>query len=139
MIKISIILQARKGGAAGRDPASYRTELAAPSAGEGYASAEQVGHTLSFALLQRCLECNDMSENDRTIFRRDDGNWANKRDGARRPASLHTTQQQAVDAAKQNLLNSGGGELKTKGLDGRIRSKDTIGRADPLPPRDREH
>jgi hypothetical protein len=68
-----------------------------------------------------------MSENDRTVFKRDDGSWANKRDGAGRPANLHPTQRQAVGAAKQNLLNSGGGEL------------DTIGRPDPFPPRDREH
>lgn len=80
-----------------------------------------------------------MSNDDRTVYRRVDGSWANKRDGAERPASLHSTQRQAVDAARQNLLNSGGGELKTKGLDGRIRSKDTIGRPDPYPPRDREH
>ena len=80
-----------------------------------------------------------MSDNDRTVFRRPDGSWANKRDGASRPATVHPTQTKAVDAAKHNLLNSGGGELKTKGLDGRIRSKDTIGRPDPFPPRDREH
>lgn len=80
-----------------------------------------------------------MSKDDRTVYRRPDGSWANKRDGAERPASLHQTQKQAVDAARQNLLNSGGGELKTKGLDGRFRSKDTIGRPDPYPPKDREH
>jgi hypothetical protein len=80
-----------------------------------------------------------MSDNDRTIFRRPDGSWANKRDGAERPASVHTTQQAAADAGKQNLLNSGGGDLKIKGLNGRIRSKDTIGKSDPFPPRDTEH
>ena len=80
-----------------------------------------------------------MSNNDRTVSRRPDGDWVNKRDGASRAASLHRTQQQAVDAARQNLLNSGGGELKTKGLDGKFRSKDTIGRPDPNPPKDREH
>ncbi len=38
------------------------------------------------------------------------------------------------------LTNSGGGELTTKGENGRIRSKDTIGAAnDPNPPRDKEH
>ncbi|HEV7930551.1 MAG TPA: DUF2188 domain-containing protein [Nitrosospira sp.] len=80
-----------------------------------------------------------MSENDRTVYQTDDGSWANKRDGSERPASLHSTQRDAADAAKQNLLNSGGGELKIMGLDGRIRSKDTIGKPDPLPPRDTEH
>lgn len=80
-----------------------------------------------------------MAKNDRTIFRRDDGKWANKRDGASRAGSLHKTQADAVKEAKQNLLNSGGGELKTKGLDGKIRSKDTIGKPDPNPPKDKEH
>jgi hypothetical protein len=37
------------------------------------------------------------------------------------------------------LLNQGGGELTTKGVEGKIRSKDTIGRPDPNPPKDREH
>ncbi|HEU5068156.1 MAG TPA: DUF2188 domain-containing protein [Sphingomicrobium sp.] len=80
-----------------------------------------------------------MSKNDRIVYRRTDGMWANKRHGASRPADLHRTQAEAADAARQNLLNSGGGELEIKGLDGRIRSKDTIGKPDPFPPRDREH
>jgi hypothetical protein len=37
------------------------------------------------------------------------------------------------------LRNSGGGELTTHGRDGKIRSKDTIGGNDPMPPRDTEH
>jgi hypothetical protein len=80
-----------------------------------------------------------MADNDRTIFKREDKMWANKRDGANRPASLHRTQAEAAEAGKQNLLSSGGGDLKIKGLDGKIRSKDTIGKSDPFPPRDREH
>lgn len=80
-----------------------------------------------------------MSTNDRTVFRRPDGSWADKRDGATKPAGLHPTQRAAIDSARGHLLNSGGGELKTKGLDGKIRSKDTIGKPDPNPPKDREH
>jgi hypothetical protein len=41
------------------------------------------------------------------------------------------TQQEAEAAARQDLLSSGGGELAVKGEDGRIRSQDTVGRADP--------
>ena len=38
------------------------------------------------------------------------------------------------------LQNQGGGELTTKGLNGRIRSKDTIKPGnDPCPPKDKEH
>jgi hypothetical protein len=38
------------------------------------------------------------------------------------------------------LKNQGGGELTTKGTDGKIRSKDTIPPGnDPYPPKDTEH
>lgn len=80
-----------------------------------------------------------MSKDDRIVYRRPDGQWADKRHGASRPASLHPTQGVAIDAARQHLQNSGGGELEVKGLNGRIRSKDTIAKPDPCPPRDKEH
>jgi hypothetical protein len=80
-----------------------------------------------------------VAKNDRTVSQREGGKWANKRDGATRAGSLHNTQADAVKAAKRSLLNSGGGELKTKGTDGKIRSKDTIGKRDPNPPKDTEH
>ena len=80
-----------------------------------------------------------MAKNDRIVFKNDAGQWANKRHGAERAGSLHDTQAQAIAAAKANLLKSGGGELEVKGVDGRIRSKDTIGKSDPVPPRDKEH
>lgn len=78
--------------------------------------------------------------NDRSVYRRkEDGLWANKKDSASRPTSLHNTQRGAENAARFNLNNQGGGELKTMGLNGRIRSKDTIGKKDPFSPKDREH
>ena len=80
-----------------------------------------------------------MAKNDRTVSQRKDGKWANKRDGAKKAASLHDRQSDAAKSAKKNLLNSGGGELKIKGTDGKIRSKDTIGKKDPNPPKDKEH
>lgn len=63
---------------------------------------------------------------DRTVSKRDDGQWANKKDGAERASSLHDTQKQAVDAARDALKNEGGGELKIKNEKGQIRAKDTI-------------
>jgi hypothetical protein len=81
-----------------------------------------------------------MGRNDRTVSKRPDGTWANKKDGADRAASTHKTQSDAADAARAMLKKSGGGELKVKGEDGRIRSKDTIAPGnDPNPPKDREH
>jgi len=77
---------------------------------------------------------------DRTVYKREDGPWVNKRNDASRATSLHDTQAEANAAARANLKNQGGGELATKGLNGQIRSKDTIAPGnDPIPPRDTEH
>lgn len=77
---------------------------------------------------------------DRTVFKADDGKWINKRNDGARATSSHDTQREAANAAKQNLVNQGGGELTIKGLDGKIRSKDTIAPGnDPNPPKDKEH
>lgn len=76
---------------------------------------------------------------DRMVYQTPDG-WANKRNDAGKASSVHPTQQQAIDAAKQMLQNQGGGELSVQAGDGQIRSKDTIAPGnDPNPPRDREH
>lgn len=77
---------------------------------------------------------------DRTVFRTSDGKWANKRNDGDKASSLHSTQKGAETAANSMLKNQGGGELTTKGRNGRIRSKDTIKPgSDPLPPKDLEH
>ncbi len=77
---------------------------------------------------------------DRMVYRRSDGQWANKRNDSDRASSLHGTQAAARRAARRMLRNQGGGELTTSGRSGRIRSKDTIPPGnDPFPPRDREH
>lgn len=82
-----------------------------------------------------------MSKNqDRTVYRRDEGKWANKRHDADRASSIHDTQQAAIDAARDLLRRQGGGELNTHGVNGRIRSKDTIPPGnDPHPPKDKEY
>jgi hypothetical protein len=81
-----------------------------------------------------------MSKTSRTVYRRPNGTWANKRDDASRAASVHKTQRDAEDAARRMLGNSGGGELTTHATDGKIRSKDTIPPgSDPHPPKDTEH
>ena len=76
---------------------------------------------------------------DRMVYRRD-GQWVNKRNDASRASSLHGTQREAEAEARNMLFKQGGGELITKGLNGKIRSKDTIAPGnDPFPPRDKEH
>ncbi len=79
------------------------------------------------------------SSSNRTVYRRDDGSWANKKNGAGRASSLHDTQGEAAETAKEMLENQGGGELTIIGRDRLIRSKDTIAAPDPNPPRDTEH
>src|SRR5690349_38906 len=78
--------------------------------------------------------------NDRTVYRRpDDHKWVDKRDGAER-GFVFDRQSEAARSAKEHLQNAGGGELKIKGENGQIRSKDTIPPGnDSNPPRDKEH
>jgi uncharacterized protein (DUF4415 family) len=77
---------------------------------------------------------------DRTVYQRDDGKWVNKRHDKSKASSVHGTQKAAQQSARKNLQNQGGGELITKGRDGKIRSKDTIAPGnDPNPPKDKEH
>lgn len=65
-------------------------------------------------------------KNDRIVYRTKDGHWATKKDDSTKVSSLHSTQKKAEDAARIMLRNQGGGQLTTKGLDGKIRSRDTI-------------
>jgi hypothetical protein len=79
-------------------------------------------------------------KNDRIVYRNQEGDWVNKKNSVDKASSLHSTQKAAENAARQMLKNQGGGELTTKGLDGKIRSKDTIAPGnDPNPPKDKEN
>lgn len=76
---------------------------------------------------------------DRMVYKRGDV-WVNKRNDSGRASSVHSTQKEAQQAAKKMLGNQGGGEVTTKGVDQRIRSKDTVAPGnDPFPPKDTEH
>jgi hypothetical protein len=77
---------------------------------------------------------------NRTITKRPDGSWENKKNISERASTVHKTQREAESAARRMLSNQGGGELAIKGVNGRIRSKDTILPGnDPNPPKDKEH
>ncbi len=65
-------------------------------------------------------------DRDRTVSPRSDGRWDNKRNDSDRASSVHETQREAQDAARENLKNQGGGELTTQGRDGQFRDKDTV-------------
>jgi hypothetical protein len=77
-----------------------------------------------------------MSKNqDRMIYKRGD-DWVNKRNDSDKASSLHDTQKAAIDAARDMLSHQGGGELIIKGMNGKIRDKDTIRPGnDPYPPK----
>lgn len=64
--------------------------------------------------------------------------WKAKRIGAKKAAGVFRTQIEAESAARKIMQNGNGGELITQGLDGKIRSKDTInGNESSI--KDREH
>lgn len=79
------------------------------------------------------------NQNDRTVYRREDGKWINKLNQSDRASSVHDTQGEANKTAGEMLRNSGGGERTTMGLDGKIVSKDTISPGHESSVKDREH
>jgi uncharacterized protein DUF2188 len=61
-----------------------------------------------------------------------------KQPGGDRASAHADTQKAAVDRAREIVRNSGGGEVRIHGRDGKIRDSDTIAPGnDPNPPRDR--
>ncbi len=58
---------------------------------------------------------------DRTISRRDDGKWVNKRNDADKASSVHDTQKDAIDSAESMLTNQGGGEWEHPILERKLR------------------
>ncbi len=76
---------------------------------------------------------------DYDVTPRPDGKWQATTPGASRASSLQDTQRAAQQDATRFASNSGGGEVRIHGTDGRIRNSNTIGKPDPNPPRDRKH
>lgn len=68
------------------------------------------------------------------------GKWRIKKAGANRVSDYADTQKEAEKIAKQLSANSGGGEVRIHGLDGKIRDSDTVAPGkDPCPPKDKKH
>jgi Uncharacterized protein conserved in bacteria (DUF2188) len=71
---------------------------------------------------------------------KDGDDWVVRKPGAERASARLDTQREADQRAAEILRNAGGGERITHGVDGKIRSKDTIAPGnDPNPPKDKEH
>ena len=74
------------------------------------------------------------------VSKRPNGQWQVKREGAEKAAGIFGTQREAEKVAKEFSANSGGGEVRICGLDGKIRDSDTVKPAnDPNPPKDKVH
>lgn len=68
------------------------------------------------------------------------GEWRIQKEGAERASGFAPTQQEAEAKAKELAHNTGGGEVRIHGLNGKIRDSDTVSPArDPFPPRDTKH
>jgi hypothetical protein len=66
--------------------------------------------------------------------------WEVKKEGAERISGKAPTQKDAEKLAKGFAGNSGGGEVRIHGLDGKIRDSDTVPPGnDPHPPHDKKH
>ena len=74
--------------------------------------------------------------NQRIVQQRPDGRWEVVAPDHKRASAVTDTQAQAIDAARPILGNSGGGELRIKGRDGRFRDSDTIPPGNESPRRD---
>jgi uncharacterized protein YdaT len=61
-----------------------------------------------------------MSKKDYHVTHRADGSWAVKGTGSQRASSIHTTQSDAIQAARP-LAQQAKGELRIHGTDNRIR------------------
>jgi hypothetical protein len=62
-----------------------------------------------------------------TVQKRNDGKFEGVRPGAERASVVRDTQSDAIDASRDILRGSGGGELAVRRIsDGRIRAQDTI-------------
>lgn len=66
------------------------------------------------------------NQNQRIVQQRPDGRWEVVAPHHKRASAVTDTQAQAIDAARPILASSGGGELRIKGRDGRLRDSDTI-------------
>jgi len=64
-----------------------------------------------------------------------DNQWAVRREHSDRASSVHGTQQEAIDRARETAQREGA-ELVIHGRHGQIRDKDSHGH-DPFPPRDK--
>ena len=68
------------------------------------------------------------------------GNWNIQKEGGKNSSGSAKTQKVAEKIAKDYAANSGGGEVRIHGLDGKIRDSDTVAPGnDPKSSKDNKH
>jgi hypothetical protein len=81
-----------------------------------------------------------MGKNDRYVQQRADSKWEVVKAQHERASAVTNTQAQAERRAKDIVGNAGGGEVRIKDRQGRIRDSDTVPPVrDPNPPKDNRH
>lgn len=66
------------------------------------------------------------NDNQRIVQPWSDGRWEVVKPHHQRAGVIADTQREAIDAARPIIRHAGGGELRTKGADGRLRDSDPI-------------
>ena len=75
-----------------------------------------------------------------SVTKNSNGGWNAKRDGATKASYHGNTQADAEREAKRMSANTGGGEVRIQGRNGKFRDSDTIFPGnDPNPPKDKNH
>jgi hypothetical protein len=75
----------------------------------------------------------------RIVQQRPDQRWEVVKPGHERASAVTDTKREAQDRARAIVGNLGGGEVTSKGRDGKIQDSDTVPHGnDPFPPRDRK-
>ena len=78
--------------------------------------------------------------NYHVIRNRETDKWYIKKENAMSISAKANTQLKAEKIAKKFCYNTGGGEVKIHGLDGKIRDSDTVAPGnDPCPPLDKKY
>jgi len=75
-----------------------------------------------------------MSRRNIHVTRRDNNSWAVIGENKERASSIHKTQAEAIEAAKEIANNSKEAEVFIHNLQNRIRERNTYGGKDPYPP-----
>jgi hypothetical protein len=71
---------------------------------------------------------------------KDTGKWNIQKEGGEKSSGSANTQKEAEKIAKEYAANSGGGEVRIHGLDGKIRDSDTVAPGnDPSSSKDTKH